>query len=386
MSRLKPIADAYKSTALVVFNTLLLLAVLNVALGFQRFYRSTLRPPNDPVSGTYGDKVLAAYPGETREDVLAMLRENWTRDLAFKPYTQFGERATNGRFVNVDGAGFRKVGMEQAPWPPSPERFNVFCLGGSTMFGYGVRDEQTIPARLQAALREKNPGGRAVAVYNFGQGWYQSTQQRIQLEELLVRGFKPDLVVSLDGLNDLHSEQVEEPAFSGQIREYVDGDKTWWGHTKRLAADLPVARVFARGASQIGGERLQTPEEARGVATGVLDRYALNQRLLRSAGTAMGFRTLFVWQPIPFHRFDATKNYPFGPIRGRDGLLRSEGYALMAQRFAAEPPAGDVLDLSGMQEGLSIVAYCDAVHYSPAMSELIARRIADRIVELGVVK
>lgn len=72
----------------------------------------------------------------------------------------------------------------------------VFLLGGSTTFGHGVGDDDTIAAHLQKQL------GDDYAVFNFGTGAYDQTREIDRLLYQLRQGYRPDVVIFLDGLND----------------------------------------------------------------------------------------------------------------------------------------------------------------------------------------
>ena len=67
------------------------------------------------------------------------------------------------------------IGRNQGPWPPDDHDYNMFVFGGSTTFGYGVPDEQTIASHLQEVLSHQT--AREVRVYNFGRGMYRSSQE-----------------------------------------------------------------------------------------------------------------------------------------------------------------------------------------------------------------
>ncbi len=82
------------------------------------------------------------------------------------------------------------MGAKHQPWPPDPESFNVFVFGGSTTFGYGVRNEDALPAALQDELRRVF-SHRRIECYNFGCGFYFSAQERLRFELLLKAGCVP---------------------------------------------------------------------------------------------------------------------------------------------------------------------------------------------------
>src|SRR5712692_8851921 len=52
------------------------------------------------------------------------------------------------------------------------------------------------------ALPPARRPGVAVRVYKFGAGYYFSTGERVQFEQLLLAGSVPDVAVFVDGLND----------------------------------------------------------------------------------------------------------------------------------------------------------------------------------------
>ena len=81
------------------------------------------------------------------------------------------------------------------------DAFRVFLFGGSTMWGMGVADSNTIGSYLQNQLAEMSD--ELVAVYNFGQPGFASTQEVIELMLQLRDGNVPDIVIFFDGVNDI---------------------------------------------------------------------------------------------------------------------------------------------------------------------------------------
>ena len=86
-------------------------------------------------------------------DINDLLRTTATMRYRFAPWVGERERPTASRFVNVNGYGIRSNGR------PFDNLSNlqdaVWFYGGSTTFGYGVADAETIPAQL-----EPRSGGR----------------------------------------------------------------------------------------------------------------------------------------------------------------------------------------------------------------------------------
>ena len=80
--------------------------------------------------------------------------------------------------------------------------FVVWAFGASTLFGFGVSDQLTIPAFLERHLASNFPDQK-FKVVNFGQPyWYSSVEPATYLA--LLRSRKPpNAVVFLDGFNDV---------------------------------------------------------------------------------------------------------------------------------------------------------------------------------------
>ena len=125
----------------------------------------------------YLDEALQQiYPDWSEEDRRA-LRDESRREFEPEAMVQYREKPQTARFSTIDEHGFR-IGFEQGPWPPEKRFFNIFFLGGSTAFGYGVPDEETISSHLQRLLGAVDLA-RAPRVYNFGRGAFYSSMERI---------------------------------------------------------------------------------------------------------------------------------------------------------------------------------------------------------------
>jgi len=85
-----------------------------------------------------------------------------------------------------------------------PGELRVVMLGGSTVFGYGVAWNESIPVYLEAGLRER-AGGRAVSVVNLGfnnEGAYAFVPN---LEDFAYLDY--DVIVLYEGYNDLPGDE-----------------------------------------------------------------------------------------------------------------------------------------------------------------------------------
>ena len=120
------------------------------------------------------------------------------------------------------------------------------------------------------------------------------------------------------------------------------------------------------------------------VAGDVIQRYIANQKLIDVISKGYGIKTLFVWQPVPVFEYDQSYNI-FGTFNYSRGLpYLKTGYEIMAQEYEAGAFPQNFLLLADIQRDLKEPLYVDGVHYSAKMSDLIASRIADRIISLGL--
>jgi len=88
-------------------------------------------------------------------------------------------------------------------------------LGGSTMWGTGVNDANTIPA-----LFAKIAQGRYRTI-NLGESAYNAFQSFLFLKLQIINGLNPDIVVSYDGVNDAYSLKSGQRPFSHQREDQI---------------------------------------------------------------------------------------------------------------------------------------------------------------------
>ena len=186
------------------------LALLLVEGGFRVIFavrdRLTAVPVPDPrvVAEGYGG---ATWPVVHYRE-LEQLQERW------QPYVYFRQKPFRGKTITIDDDGLRTTW--QSPRSPRDrgERRSVkiLMLGGSSLWGFGARDDQTIPSLLARSLHEK---GWRVELKNLAEIGYVSTQEVIALTRELQAGYRPDLVIFYDGVNDTTSALLEgEPGLT----------------------------------------------------------------------------------------------------------------------------------------------------------------------------
>ncbi len=361
---------------MTLFHGLLAFAALNLLA-----WAALTIFPGDPITLTYGQRPFPlVYPGWRADEIRQLLRETWNRPITWEPFTESRERRFQGRFVNVHPSGFR-LSHGQGPWPPDPARENVFVFGGSTTFGYGVADDETIVSSLQALLDQRLGAGRT-ACYNFGRGAYYSSGERILFQELLTTGEGPRVAVFIDGLNEF---AFGTPFPTERLRNAVN--RSVVGAMRLLVDELPLTLFLARARASRPTRRRQ-PELATvyddpTLLDARIDRYLANRRLISASARAWGVRPLFFWQPVPTYHYDL-RYHLFGDCDFQQNSYSMFGYARMADRVHREPPGADFVWAADLQEGLRMPLYVDQIHYTAAMSARVAAEVGAALLDRGL--
>ena len=169
-------------------------------------------------SGLLVEVVLRAYAGVADSGLAEALRAD-PYAVRIQPHGQAGYRPRPGRTVEYDNGtvahindmAFRGPAV-QVPKPPGVLR--IVLLGGSTTFGWGVDDHETIRHHMSEILRTRH-GDPVFEVVNLAFDGYDSYQL---LERLRSDGvaLEPDFVIVNTGVNDVAN---------AWYRELRDGDR-----------------------------------------------------------------------------------------------------------------------------------------------------------------
>ena len=348
----------------------------------------------------------AAYPELREPERRRLVWESFSRFEA-EAIAQQRESPRRGAYVNVSEHGFREV-ADQGPWPPTATHYNVFFFGGSTGFGYGVRDEDTVASRLQQALGSRE--GRPVRVYNFAHGGFNSVQERLALERLVALGYVPDSAVFLDGMNDFQAgsqallltkaaTRTLEKGLRAPLRSWFESlpavraiPPSFWGRESLFQGLGAAAPALSPAAKRRRYDDLKRHEA-------VIDAYLANQRATLARTAGLGIEALFVWQPVPTYGYDLTQH----AFQGNFGAhsYAGFGYPRMAQRvrgsglrtgrsdgLGKHDPLDEPSELAetfvwcaDLQRGVAEPLYVDTVHYNPSLSKRVAGCIRDAIVD-----
>lgn len=306
------------------------------------------------------------YPDMTDAEIDVLQRECSAIQYAYEPFVQFLPRSMSATYVHIDEPGIRR-NRARAPWPPDRQALNVFVFGGSTTLGYHLRDEQTVPAQLEAELRTRLTNTN-LWCYNLGSGYHFSSQERARFAALLAADHVPHVAVFIDGLNEFyHPDGI--PQYTFDFRRFSAPD-----------APVPNRLLFQNHEAFTDEQRAPLIEAA-------VKRYQRNVLLSQALADRVGVKTLFVTQPVPFYSFPITdsKIHPFhNPDKAAADRLCLLAYPRLRDFAAGGAFGTNHLWAGELFQGATSPMFADRVHYSPEGAGILAKFIADQLLARGI--
>lgn len=333
--------------------------------------------------------------------------------------------------VHINAQGFRR--RAAVPLRPAPDTLRVFLVGGSTAFGFQglfpafpsppLSDEETIDHHLEQALTARH-ADRAIEVVNAAVPAYRLFQEITLFRERLVN-FRPDLVVFLDGHNDLtfltasgvaqhpspywehprfaHVERMlNEPGVRGPLL-YLDlylGQVSYFYHGLSMledrfrpprgpARDHPWGDGAFRAANE--AELLRRNAARLEEWDRNLQSYVDQVHDLKAIAAARGTNVLYVLQPEILLE-------EAGDLTPREARIQAAAFRhhrdlgslawrYLSPRMAEALTGADAegfrfLDLVTVAERSSQDVYTDSTHLTPAGNRLVAEQLLPVVEEL----
>lgn len=327
------------------------------------------------------------------------------------------------------------------PYSPRPDEVVVAVFGGSVGSGFGIMGG-LLPELEKSVQAHSAFAGRRVRVLNFAMSGYRQPQQAIVLAHYLTLGQKIDLVINIDGFNELAvtdynlrngadalfpavqiwgamgrelESQRLNVADSGTLlaawhrRSARDADIRqadcsaascwlWYRLSRSLhiwrAAKLATAIQTVDEATTMFPVRLPAPASrstpigptAAETLTAAVDGWFNGSIALAALARGAGARYLHILQPNQW--FPPEQGYvpldPNHPYEWAADLVR-KGYPMMRTRLPALRAAGvRVFDASPLLVGHEnrLVFIDDCCHYTKEGYAILFRALADQILAL----
>ncbi len=375
----------------------------------------------------------ATYLAAVYPDHFSMVLKDYTQpvshyDYDFVPRVCLLYNTVKGnRYEYANNAGFREprdISLEK----PDDE-YRIFLTGGSTAFGlgsigqaaqitgwYALEYRETISHYLEQILNATAPiEGKTIRVYNTAV-WGYAYQHHIGRYMAKLRRYNPDLVVALDGANEIpmicrikdNWKYFDEAQFNGVLREIfaykfhgLSSYLTLW-----LKNNTYMMTYWWRGRDlfqelHVGSDADQNPDHA---AHGRLDPSAMSPdelqvHLERNAATVVrmvenyhsildndGVKHIFALQPWFYlsHKHRDQTEEKLEELTGHQqyyGLSSSNAYKIILNAVAesAGKKGYFVVDFSRYFDDVSQWVFSDWCHLTAGANYVLAKELANQI-------
>lgn len=299
--------------------------------------------------------------------------EAWSDELQASIESQL-DSVTFSQFAGVEMPDFSSEYLNyadgrRATWkPPSgPCRaeLTVWMFGGSTLFGFGARDDHTIASELAAAAWED---GVRLHVENWAVPGDVAWQENRRLQRALTTTTsRPDLVVFLDGFNDLRAQFYASLVGRGGKGEFV-------GFLDRdVMVMLEDLKISDDGSDKEFVVEVPTtgppPVDPSPILEGAVFQYgAANEESRRIADDA-GLSSTRFFQPSTMTRAALAAGEPtnFSPVEQR------------ATNEFRDRLDEDVVDLGSVFDDTGSAVFDDIVHLNEAGQRMVAAKMYEQL-------
>ncbi len=255
----------------------------------------------------------------------------------------------------------------------------IYVIGGSLAVGSSATTkEKTWHALLEQKLR-KELARPNIHVINASMGAFVTSQERMAME-WAVAPREPDMVIVLNGYNDLHTPVSVGVAPGDPLQtgiRYAEAYDTsflrWVCHHSSLARLLWKARMERR-IREYGDRVLADGEESARISKGIVDVYVGNMKWLVRRGKQMGIPVLVFFQP--WKSLDDSTVLP-GEKPMADFARETASKIRLAMSKLVQN--GSFFDLANIQSSLE-KHYTDAVHLDDFGQEVLAGEIFSRVL------
>ena len=362
---------------LVIGATLLLIISLDLLCSFSSRIFSKKEDPN------YFKKVESyrnePWVDEYYKEFMASYNTDW------QSYVYFRWRPFKGKYLNINEQGLRFTVPSDLPDSEATQKINIFMFGGSTLWGWGVRDRYTIPSQLVEALAKHKVKAE---ITNFSEPGYVSTQEVIDLITQLQRNNIPDLVIFYDGVNDVYAAFQSGVAGIPQNEwkrklEYNLSNR--YTKLRRLFLLMSLDEFYlGKKIKELSTKLELNPTKRKnidGLEKEIVEIYLNNLKIVDGISIVYRFKTMYYWQPVIYYKKILTN---FEEYYNHDeemkklyfktyGILQKEKPTLAKYNF---------YDISGILADSKESLYIDYCHVNEEGNKEIAERIANDVLDV----
>ena len=373
------IGGIYTSIAIILLTTIMFLVGFEASIAIFRSVRSTT------VSSGCPNYVICP---EDRVDLPYYHDQDWAEEFwslsqpkqRFQPYTLWRTKTNDDGFRTFDEEGHRVTPNGQC----DEGAYHIYMFGGSTMWGMGSPDWETIPAYLQNFYNETD---QTVCIHNMGQLAFHSTQEVVELVNLIQLGNRPDMVIFYDGVNEfgnligtgkpwLPSASFDTRKLEEDVSPFVElisTTNTYYFLSKFFKSpnDAPPITPYSK-------------EQGDQIIQDTVNTYIHNYQIVETLGEQFDFEFHFFWQPTILF------NKPLTEIE--EAIVKQDVPSIGPPYFdnnfeVIKTLYDEIEELADRLDNLSYLGYVyetttdllfyDLYHVTPQGNELIAQEMFD---------
>jgi len=269
--------------------------------------------------------------------------------------------------VHVNSDGFRGAEIN------NDDTYRIFVVGGSTVYGSGVSDNETIPAKLEQELKAK--GFYGVQVINAGVPGIHSFTEYALIKNKIIK-FQPDLIVVYDGYNDL-------------VRHFDDYYKTGeYESTAQLIRIISKNEYLRSGSVLI--HTYFTLTNPRQVETFNIDTENIEKKSLAwrktlnnicELGRESDFQTIVILQPFlgtGTKKLSNEEQQIYAQNNHKQLVSDYESYRSQVNNLISY--CFITKDMTGIFDDMNDPMFFDFAHLGPTGNEIVSKKIANEII------
>jgi len=257
----------------------------------------------------------------------------------------------------------------------------IWMFGGSTMFGTGSNDLDTIPSLLSKICEDNN---WFIQIKNFGTTGHVHLQERQMMEELIInkKNTVPQMVIFLDGINDTFAAYQSGKQNTINNQKEIE-NKIYLKSTPHILfsfwfSNSSIFKIFTYiNNGNLGWVDLQNEKNINLdlLSSNVLKNYCHQICFTKKMLDTYKVKSFFFWQPSIFS--DKKKTSWEYKILKRKTNLQNLFSAIQTQ--AKLNLCTNAISIDNIFENISEPVWIDAFHTGPHGNKIIAERIWQEI-------
>lgn len=292
----------------------------------------------------------------------------------WQPLGQWSSPRYHGKFVNIDKYNLRRTIVPTENHYAPDNKIRICFFGGSLVWGWEVRDESTIPSKLLSLRND-------AVIENHGQLGYVGSQSIVAFIQRIKYEPKPDVVIFIDGLNEIYSAYqsgvagIEQNAISRKQRHASKETENIFEFYRKKSSLIKL--VFSILKIKKLEDNLSFRDKNESLAHAIIAAYNQNVMLIDKIASAYNIKALFIWHPTIFDKPNLTEyeRKVFGMFNFCE-LLYSSVKKFININNSLAPQVSNLSDVfCRNREPL----FVDPWHYNERANYLIAEKINELI-------